>query len=652
LQTNLATTCVVTAIRTADAYTSETTSSPTNIVISGTPLAPPTITGVTAANTTQLTVTFTNSANTTSTNAYLYSASTGGSALQSLTNQSSGFSFTNLNPSTTYYISLLAVGTGNYTNSAESARTSGTTPAVAAAPSVTVSPSSSTITLGQAVTFTATATSSDRGSLSYQWSFAGSPISGATSNQYSFTPGSVNQAGTYTVTVTNSSNGTTNTANASGSLTIVGPLYLTTPTTGLVGTFNSPFSLALAYGGGQSPVTFSLASGTLPKDVTLNSSTGVISGSPQTVGVFSLSVTATDANSQAVTSSFKLSINRATPTISFTISPDSHTTSATIFSSSVVPTTTSNSSGVNTYSISPGGTATDCAISDSSNIGVVSASTAGTCVIQVTNSGDSNYSLATSTATFTFLSSSAPRVAKPSVSISPITPTITLGTQETFTATASTTDGGLLSYNWYHSEVKISGATSSTYSFTSSDLSQAGAYRVVVTNTLNGTNETATATTSLTITTPTPPAPTPPVQIIPTPDPVQQSKITDISPSTTTAGNATPVVISGTFIEKISSIQINGVALPSGSWVQSSTTVSFSIPSRAPGVYQIQIYNGSSPVLKPITFTYTASIVVATPIPTPITKPKVTYIRCVKPGHGTRIAYGINPSCPAGYTKK
>jgi hypothetical protein len=151
---------------------------------------------------------------------------------------------------------------------------------------------------------------------------------------------------------------------------------------------------------------------------------------------------------------------------------------------------------------------------------------------------------------------------------------------------------------------------------------------------------------------PTPPAPTPPVQIIPTPDPVQQSKITDISPSTTTAGNATPVVISGTFIEKISSIQINGVALPSGSWVQSSATVSFSMPSRAPGVYQIQIYNGSSPVLKPITFTYTASVVVATPIPTPITKPKVTYIRCVKPGHGTRIAYGVNPSCPAGYAKK
>ena len=31
---------------------------------------------------------------------------------------------------------------------------------------------------------------------------------------------------------------------------------------------------------------------------------------------------------------------------------------------------------------------------------------------------------------------------------------------------------------------------------------------------------------------------------------------------------------------------------------------------------------------------------------------KVTYIRCVKPGKVTRIAYGVNPVCPVGYVKK
>ena len=136
----------------------------------------------------------------------------------------------------------------------------------------------------------------------------------------------------------------------------------------------------------------------------------------------------------------------------------------------------------------------------------------------------------------------------------------------------------------------------------------------------------------------------------PAPDPVQQSKITSISPTTAAAGNATSVVVSGTFIEKISSIQINGVALPSGSWVQTSTTVSFTVSPRTPGSYQIQLYNGSAPVMKVQNFTISTPADAKTSKLT--AKPKVTYIRCVKPGHGTRIAYGINPSCPAGYTKK
>jgi hypothetical protein len=321
LQTTLATTCVVTATRTADAFTAQTSSDPTNIVISGTPLTPPTITGVTAVNTTQLTVTFTSSANTTSTNAYLYSASTGGSALQSLTNQSSGFTFTNLNPSTTYYVSLLAVGTGNYANSAESARTSGTTLAVATAPLVSVNPSSTTIYLGQSVTFNATASSSDGGSLSYQWSFGGSSISAATSAQYLFTPTLLNQSGTYLVTVTNSRNGTTSTATATGALTILGVLSMTTPTSGLSGTSNAAFSLALLTSGGQTPLAFTLTSGALPTGLNLNSSSGLISGTPTTTGSFAITVTATDANSQTSAATFTLQINPATQVSSFAIVP-------------------------------------------------------------------------------------------------------------------------------------------------------------------------------------------------------------------------------------------------------------------------------------------------------------------------------------------
>jgi hypothetical protein len=312
LQTTLATTCVVTAIRTADSFTAQATSVATNIVISGAPLASPTITSVSAANTTQLTVSFTISPNSNSTNAYLYSAASGGSAIQSLTNQSSGFSFSSLNPSTTYYISLLAVGSGNYANSAESARSSGTTLAVAVTPLLSMNPSSDNKYVGQLVTFTATASASDGGTLSYQWSFGGSVISAATSAQYSFTPGSVNQSGTYSVTVTNSRNGTTSTATASGALTVFGLISITTPTSGLSGTANSAFSLALIAAGGQSPLTYTLTSGTMPAGLSLSSSSGVISGTPTTAGSSAITVTAADANSQSAAASFTLQINAAT----------------------------------------------------------------------------------------------------------------------------------------------------------------------------------------------------------------------------------------------------------------------------------------------------------------------------------------------------
>ena len=138
----------------------------------------------------------------------------------------------------------------------------------------------------------------------------------------------------------------------------------------------------------------------------------------------------------------------------------------------------------------------------------------------------------------------------------------------------------------------------------------------------------------------------------PVPDPVQQSKITALSVSTAIAGTPTPVEITGSFVEKIRAIQINGVALPAGSWTQTASSVAFTMPGKSAGTYQIQLFNGSAPVLKVQNFTFTAPIVAVAPTPAPTAKPKVTYIRCAKPGPGTRVAYGVNPTCPAGYVKK
>jgi len=167
-----------------------------------------------------------------------------------------------------------------------------------------------------------------------------------------------------------------------------------------------------------------------------------------------------------------------------------------------------------------------------------------------------------------------------------------------------------------------------------------------VTYTITGTNSGSSVSTTYRIT-----VNAAPVMV---PDPLQQSKITSISASTAIAGTSTPLVISGSFVEKISAIQINGVALAAGSWSQTATSVSFTLPGKSAGTYQIQLFNGSAPVLKVQSFTFTAPIVAATPTPTPnpTAKAKVIYIRCVKAGRGTRIAYGVNPVCPAGFTRQ
>jgi len=136
----------------------------------------------------------------------------------------------------------------------------------------------------------------------------------------------------------------------------------------------------------------------------------------------------------------------------------------------------------------------------------------------------------------------------------------------------------------------------------------------------------------------------------PVPDPLQQSTITAIAPTTGVANAPTNITASGNFIEKISAIQINGVGIATGSWVQTPTSITFTIPVKVAGKYSIQIYNGSAPVLAEQTLTISAAPTPASLQKSP--KQKVTYIRCAKPGHGTKITYGVNPVCPSGYVKK
>lgn len=77
-------------------------------------------------------------------------------------------------------------------------------------------------------------------------------------------------------------------------------------------------------------------------------------------------------------------------------------------------------------------------------------------------------------------SGSGSTVSAPTITVQPVSQSVSSGTSVTFSVTA--TGDGTLSYQWYKDSTAISGATSSSYAIASAASSNAGTYYVVVTN--------------------------------------------------------------------------------------------------------------------------------------------------------------------------
>jgi large repetitive protein len=58
----------------------------------------------------------------------------------------------------------------------------------------------------------------------------------------------------------------------------------------------APYNQLITASGGTAPYTFAVTSGTLPPGLVLNAATGLVSGTPTQSGVFTMTITATDAN--------------------------------------------------------------------------------------------------------------------------------------------------------------------------------------------------------------------------------------------------------------------------------------------------------------------------------------------------------------------
>ena len=135
-----------------------------------------------------------------------------------------------------------------------------------------------------------------------------------------------------------------------------------------------------------------------------------------------------------------------------------------------------------------------------------------------------------------------------------------------------------------------------------------------------------------------------PVLPSPIPDPLQQSVITDLSPKSSLLSDSISLVVTGSFVENVSNIQIDGVPLPVNSWTQTPTSINFALNNQQIGSHVVQIFNGSAPVLAEQKYSVTP-----TPIGKKVPLKKVIYLRCASGIHH-RVVYGVDPICPTGFS--
>ena len=160
-------------------------------------------------------------------------------------------------------------------------------------------------TIGTTYSQTVTATG---GKTPYTWSIkagslpAGLSLAGSTG----LISGAPTTAGTsnFTVQVKDAINAT---SAKSLSITIYAPLTISTSSLP-GGTIGAAYSQTLAATGGKTPLTWSMASGSLPAGLSLTGSTGVISGTPTTTGTSTFSVQVKDANNTTSTKTLSIII--------------------------------------------------------------------------------------------------------------------------------------------------------------------------------------------------------------------------------------------------------------------------------------------------------------------------------------------------------
>jgi beta-glucanase (GH16 family) len=165
-------------------------------------------------------------------------------------------------------------------------------------------------TVGTAYSTTLNATG---GTTPYRWRVtSGSLPAGLSLDQVSgVISGTPTSAITASVTVTVSDANATNSGSSFSLRVNPAPLAIATGFQLPSGTVGTSYSTTLAATGGTTPYRWQVNSGALPAGLSLNQTTGVISGTPTSPGTSSPNITVTDANNSSVSAGFSLQVMAA-----------------------------------------------------------------------------------------------------------------------------------------------------------------------------------------------------------------------------------------------------------------------------------------------------------------------------------------------------
>jgi hypothetical protein len=324
-------------------------------------------------------------------------------------------------------------------------------------PQISMQPNSQAVDQGSNATFSVNANGA--GPLSYQWQFNSADIPLATATNYTVSAAQLADQGNYSVVVSNSLG---HIASSNAFLTVYVPPAITNQPQSLVINQGSNAIFNVGATGIPSPAYQWKFNGSNIAQATFASYTV---SNAQLASQGNYSVLVTNAGGSTTSSNAVLTVN-APPAI--TLQPVNRTVNQ---GNTTFLTVGVSGSPTLYYQWMFGGSNVSGATSNPYQIHDAQPSQAGGYFVVVTNS----YGAVTSAvATVTVIS-------PPAITSQPQSQNVGVGSNATFTVTAT---GGNLSYQWLFNVAAIGGASSSAYTLTNAQSSNAGNYSVFVTNTL------------------------------------------------------------------------------------------------------------------------------------------------------------------------